>query len=129
MRYPDKKPLWAPWYHRAPWTGPNGLRAFVLRRDPVCKICQRQASTICDHKIPHKGVWALFISVANLQGICKECHDRKTATEDGGFGNAAADPHAAQPTGTPGGKLFGTSPHDLDKGMGADDIAKLLEDV
>lgn len=23
---------------------------------------------------------------SNLQALCKQCHDRKTATEDGGFG-------------------------------------------
>lgn len=30
----------------------------------------------------------LFWDSANWQAMNKECHDRKTASEDGGFGNA-----------------------------------------
>jgi 5-methylcytosine-specific restriction protein A len=29
----------------------------------------------------------LFWNETNWQPLCKECHDRKTATEDGGFGH------------------------------------------
>ena len=44
---------------------------------------------VVDHIVPHKGDMALFWDVNNLQGLRKEDHDRKTALEDGGFGNAA----------------------------------------
>lgn len=46
------------------------------------------ASTVVDHIKPHKGDQQLFWSKANHQALCKECHDTKTATEDGGFGRA-----------------------------------------
>lgn len=78
---------WASWYQRFPWTGPNGLRYVTLARDPICKICNRAPSTVADHIVPYKGIWDLFTDLSNLQGICAPCHDRKTALEDGGFGN------------------------------------------
>lgn len=39
-----------------------------------------------DHIIPHKGDPELFWDQDNWQSLCKPHHDRKTATEDGGFG-------------------------------------------
>lgn len=42
-----------------------------------------------DHKIPHRGDAALFWDPNNWQAMSKPCHDRKTALEDGGFGNSA----------------------------------------
>jgi 5-methylcytosine-specific restriction protein A len=30
---------------------------------------------------------ALFWDWDNLQGMCRQCHSRKTATHDGGFGH------------------------------------------
>jgi 5-methylcytosine-specific restriction protein A len=41
---------------------------------------------VVDHIVPHRGDPVLFWSVTNLQGLRKVDHDRKTATEDGGFG-------------------------------------------
>jgi hypothetical protein len=76
---------WGKLYDRQLWRGEHGLRKVVLARDPVCMICRRNASTVADHKVPHRGVWALFCDLANLQGLCADCHSRKTATEDGGF--------------------------------------------
>lgn len=98
------------WYDRQCWRGPHGIRRVVLARDPICMICHRNASTIADHIIPHKGVWELFISLTNLMGVCKPCHDIKTNKEDGGFGNPSKpyDPNAAKPTGD-GGKQFQSS--------------------
>lgn len=98
---------WRAWYHRKPWTGENGLRARCLARDPICKVCDRNASTIVDHIRPHKGVWALFVDLLNLQGLCKACHDKKTVAEDGGFG---AQPTANAPVATgETGKQFSSS--------------------
>ena len=73
------------WYSRRLWR--DKLRPACIRRDPVCVLCQRSYSTIADHRIPHRGDWNLFNDLDNLQGLCKECHDRKTAAEDGGFGH------------------------------------------
>jgi 5-methylcytosine-specific restriction enzyme A len=44
-------------------------------------------SEVTDHKIPHKGDMILFWDHRNWQGLCKRCHDIKTASEDGGMGN------------------------------------------
>lgn len=89
------------------WRGPHGLRYIVLARDPICRMCHRTASSVADHIKPHKGVWALFCDLANLQGICDGCHAKKTAAEDGGFGNAQfigarPETNAATITGEPG---------------------------
>jgi 5-methylcytosine-specific restriction enzyme A len=40
-----------------------------------------------DHIIPHCGDMILFWDPANHQALCTTCHSRKTAREDGGFGN------------------------------------------
>ena len=86
---------WRRWYKTAHW---QRLRTIVLNRDPVCMICHRYASTVADHKKPHKGVWIMFCDLANLWGLCAHCHNEKTAREDGGFGNVpkAANGKATQ---------------------------------
>jgi len=77
---------WRAWYHRYPWTGDHGLERMILRRDPICMMCERAPSTVADHIIPHKGDWSRFVDEKNLQGLCYSCHGAKTANEDGGFG-------------------------------------------
>jgi len=64
-------------------------RSFLLR-NPLCARCAakgivRQA-TVVDHIVPHKGDPDLFWDEKNWQPLCEECHNIKTATEDGGFG-------------------------------------------
>jgi len=65
-------------------------RITYLRREPLCKYCAAAglvvAATEVDHIIPHKGNQDLFWDSDNWQGLCKPCHSRKTAIEDGGFG-------------------------------------------
>jgi 5-methylcytosine-specific restriction protein A len=60
-------------------------------RHPLCVECEKQGrlvlAEVVDHIIPHRGDMALFWDRNNHQGLCKTCHDRKTASEDGGFGN------------------------------------------
>jgi 5-methylcytosine-specific restriction protein A len=76
---------WRKWYHRLPWTsrdGKYGLRRLTLTKHPICNLCKRNASTVADHIVPHKGDWSLFIDEKNLQGICKQCHDQKTVREN-----------------------------------------------
>lgn len=71
---------------------------------PLCVQCRTQGhitrATQVDHIQPHKGNDALFWNVANWQPLCKRCHSRKTATEDGGFGNVSR-PAASAPTPAP----------------------------
>lgn len=66
-------------------------RAAFLTEHPLCVECQRQGiftpATDVDHIIPHKGDQKLFWDRKNWQALCHSCHSRKTAREDGGFGN------------------------------------------
>jgi 5-methylcytosine-specific restriction enzyme A len=49
------------------------------------------AAEVVDHIIPHRGDMTLFWGPTNWQGLTKADHDRKTASEDGGFGRAAVN--------------------------------------
>ena len=62
-------------------------RKAFLTAHPICNICKTRAATVVDHIEPHKGDLKMFWDRSNWQALCKPCHDRKTATEDGGFGN------------------------------------------
>lgn len=44
------------------------------------------AAVVTDHILPHKGDMKIFWNPRNWQSLCKCCHDKKTAMEDGGFG-------------------------------------------
>lgn len=64
-----------------------------LRAHPLCqcKDCQEGKirllpANVVDHIIPHKGDMNLFWDRNNWQAMNKDCHDKKTAREDGGFG-------------------------------------------
>ena len=48
---------------------------------PVCQQCGRAASTDLDHIMPHRGDVNLFWDPDNMQALCKQCHDAKTANE------------------------------------------------
>jgi len=65
-------------------------RMFFLRSHPLCAEHQRQGGIVLgevvDHIVPHRGDKTLFWDSSNWQTLCKACHDRKTANEDGGFG-------------------------------------------
>jgi len=64
-------------------------RTTFLQSHPLCAHCMRdgltEEATVVDHIEPHRGDMTLFWNTANWQPLCKRCHDRKTATEDGGF--------------------------------------------
>lgn len=69
-------------------------RAGFLARpeNALCVECKARGRIVAaeevDHTIPHRGDHKLFWDTANHQGLCKTCHSRKTASQDGGFGNA-----------------------------------------
>lgn len=75
------------------------VRAVYLGRNPLCVLCKPRitAANEVDHIIPHRGDKELFWNVKNWQALCKSCHSKKTAREDGGFGNGVALPKISKP--------------------------------
>lgn len=61
-------------------------RNRFLKKHPLCVRCLVEQklvkATVVDHKIPHRGDKILFWDESNWQALCKQCHDRKTMTED-----------------------------------------------
>lgn len=82
------RPDYHAWYKTARWVR---ARRYFLNRNPLCVRCMEVGklvdASVVDHIIPHKGNPKLFWKQTNWQALCKGCHDRKTAKEDGGFGN------------------------------------------
>ncbi len=68
----------------------KAAKAF-LAEHPLCVRCEAKGiiklAEVVDHIKPHKGNQQLFWDKNNWQPLCKQCHDRKTAIEDGGFGH------------------------------------------
>ena len=60
------------------------LRKLVLSQDTLCRTCSIAGrialATVVDHIVPVKAGGARF-DIANLQGLCVACHNRKTAIE------------------------------------------------
>jgi len=72
----------------------KNTRIQVIARDPVCVLCNSAASIVADHRTNarryiqlNKGNVEAFFDQSNLQGVCKRCHDKKTAGEVGFYGN------------------------------------------
>jgi 5-methylcytosine-specific restriction protein A len=67
----------------------RAIRAHQLANEPLCRECAKRhritVANTCDHidgncnNNPADG--------SNYQSLCGPCHSRKTAREDGGFGN------------------------------------------
>lgn len=70
-------------------------RKAYLAKHPLCVECERQGLVVAanhvDHIRPHKGDWTIFWDSTNWQALCHPCHSRKTAAEDGGWGNPSRD--------------------------------------
>lgn len=72
-------------------------RGRFLRDNPVCARCMG-TSAVVDHVKPHKGDETMFWDRTNWQALCKPCHDKKTAQEDGGgFGGRGTRKRPPEP--------------------------------
>lgn len=83
-RHRDASQPWRQWYKTADW---QRLRWSILERDLfTCRMCWRiEAKTsllVADHIRPHRGDAALFWSPANLQCLCKACHDKTKQSQE-----------------------------------------------
>ncbi|MFD3352749.1 AAA family ATPase [Streptomyces fradiae] len=67
------------------------LRDQVLSEEAFCRAGCSSPPTVVDHIRPHRGDEQLAFDRANLQAMCKPCHDAKTARETGfaGVGSRA----------------------------------------
>ncbi|TCP94461.1 HNH endonuclease [Sphingomonas sp. PP-CE-1A-559] len=72
---------WRKWYKSARW---QALRITVFIRDlytcqwPGCGFTSADTSRlVADHCEPHRGDERLFWLLANLQTLCKPCHDSR----------------------------------------------------
>ena len=87
----------------------QAIRRAVLEDRPFCAACLAMGkytpAQVVDHITPHRGDRDLFFDPTNLQPLCKVCHDRKTATEDGGFGHRRGAP-GMEPAGGGGGNRW-----------------------
>ncbi len=57
------------------------LRDQVLKAEPTCRRCGRAQAAMVDHIIPKR--LGGTDDIANLQPLCRGCHDEKTRKEDG----------------------------------------------
>lgn len=55
------------------------LRAIVLREEPVCP-CGNPTNTV-DHVLDRRQRPDLALVRSNLRGLCKRCHDSRTARD------------------------------------------------
>jgi len=76
MKKYDNANAWHGLYDTALW---KRLRYNQLEIMPLCAYCIDQGLTtearIVDHIKPHKGDISIFYDQANLQSLCKKCHD------------------------------------------------------
>lgn len=68
---------WRAWYRTARW---QKLRWQILTRDLfTCRMCGQvvgdTSRLVADHIEPHRGDEKKFYDPANLQCLCKSCHD------------------------------------------------------
>lgn len=66
------------------------LRASVLAAEPLCRECGKKGRVRAASCVDHVDGNAMNNDPNNLQPLCSPCHSRKTAREDGGFGNRTA---------------------------------------
>lgn len=66
------------WYKSQAWLR---LRARVLKEEPVCRECGDRLATHVDHIRPRRDFPELALDRSNLQGLCEQCHNRKSGRE------------------------------------------------
>ncbi len=82
-QYNKQRPTWHKLYDRK-W---RGYTKIYLAKHPYCVECLKNnkhtTAEEVDHIVPHKGDLNLFWDQKNHQGLCKKCHSKKTARENG----------------------------------------------
>lgn len=68
----------------APW---RAIRERQLQREPLCREHGKRGEIRAATEVDHVDGNDADSSDGNLQSLCGPCHSRKTARENGGFGN------------------------------------------
>jgi 5-methylcytosine-specific restriction protein A len=85
---------WRKWYKQKAWLS---LRQQQLAKQPLCerhlKRGQAVAANVVNHLRPHRGDRLLFLNPANLESVCKACHDGEIQQQEkrGHSSRAGAD--------------------------------------
>ncbi|QDV34031.1 HNH endonuclease signature motif containing protein [Tautonia plasticadhaerens] len=81
------------WYMAKPW---RSLRALVLAEEPLCRLCREHGrltvASHVDHIRPRKERPDLALDRSNLRPLCRSCHNRVRAAEDGRGGGPPPGP-------------------------------------
>jgi 5-methylcytosine-specific restriction protein A len=77
---------WRKWYNTARW---KRLRLRIFERDGyTCQICKdtiaNTSRLVADHKIAHRGDERMFWDEANIETLCKPCHDSTKQRQETG---------------------------------------------
>ena len=72
------------------------LRDRFIRENPLCRLCFKEegltvAASEVDHIKPLKTHPELAMDRSNLQALCRNCHEKKTARENNRFVGADAE--------------------------------------
>lgn len=77
---------WRAWYGTQAWRDLSlkvKIEARFTCEWPGCgRVSGRSGEMVTDHKVPHRGDEALFWERANLQCLCKACHDRHKQAQE-----------------------------------------------
>lgn len=72
----------AAFYNSPAW---RNLRKSVLAENPLCVKCMDEGvvelAVIVDHIVELKDDWERRLDKSNLEGLCRGCHNKKTAEE------------------------------------------------
>jgi 5-methylcytosine-specific restriction enzyme A len=68
------------------------MRQWLLAREPLCRQCQAEGKTTAATEVDHITPLAQggAHAAANLQPLCRDCHQRKSAREGASASKAAA---------------------------------------
>ena len=63
------------------------VRLMVLNEEPLCRECTKEGRITPATEVDHIDGNARNLWRENLQPLCKSCHSKKTAKEQGRWGN------------------------------------------
>ncbi|MRG98858.1 HNH endonuclease [Xanthomonas sontii] len=69
------------------------IRAAHLAGEPLCRQCALRGLVVAASDVDHIDGDDSNNDAENLQSLCRACHSRKTATENGGFGRNREPAH------------------------------------